>query len=197
MQRIFHHQVIEFSRLLLEEMNAIRAEGGDDPMPEYDLACEHKHSCSVLLARVDQFTAPHPDDPTKRKWRTWIDYDKFADLAAKNAADPTFKYAIEDYIADTPAWAVFGADEEGFDPTDSRHRKKKKHPKYAKFDDEGIPTHDTFSEPLLSEELSSLRKQMKEKKSKIGDATTVTELHGGEKVIDDASLMFRGLTVVR
>jgi hypothetical protein len=38
---------------------------------------------------------------------------------------------------------------------------------------------------------------MEEKKMQIGDATTVTELRGGEKVIDDASLMFRGLVVTR
>lgn len=151
----------------------------------------------MLLARVDQFAVPDPEDPSKRKWKTWIDYDKFAVLAARNAADPTFKFGVEDYIADTPAWAVFGADEEGFDPTDNRHRKKTKHPKYNKFDDEGIPTHDTFNEPLSTDEISKLRKIMEEKKRQIGDATTVTELHGGEKVIDDASLMFRGLVVTR
>jgi hypothetical protein len=38
---------------------------------------------------------------------------------------------------------------------------------------------------------------MDEKKKRMGDATTVTELHGGEKLIDDASLMFRGLVVTR
>ena len=70
-------------------------------MPEYDLACEHKHSCSVLLARVDQFAVPDEYDPTKRKWRTWIDYDKFQELAAKHAADPTFTFGVEDYVADT------------------------------------------------------------------------------------------------
>lgn len=193
----WHHEVVKFTRILLEELNAIRAEGGDDPLPEYDLACEHKHSCSVLLARVDQFTVPNPEDPSKRKWRTWIDYDKFNELARKHAADPTFKYGVGDYIADTPAWAVFGSDEEGFDPTDNRHRKKKKHPRYAKFDDEGIPTHDTFNEPLPTDEISSLRVLMEEKKGKIGDATTVTELHGGERVIADASLMFRGLVTIR
>lgn len=198
----WHHEVVEFTKILKEEMKALRAEqvaeGNDDPLPEYDLACEHKHSCSVLLARVDQFAVPDPDDPSKRKWRTWIDYPKFNQLALKHAADPTFKFGVEDYIADTPSWAVFGADEEGFDPTDNRHRKKKHHPKYAKFDDEtGIPTHDTFSVPLDGEEMDRLRNLMDEKKGQIGDATTVTELHGGEKVIDDASLMFRGLVVSR
>jgi tRNA wybutosine-synthesizing protein 1 len=192
----WHHEVLQFTKLLLKELNAIR-EGGDDLMPEYDLACEHKHSCSVLLARVDQFAVPDDNDPTKRKWRTWIDYDKFQELAAKHAADPTFTFGVEDYVADTPSWAVYGAEEEGFDPTDNRHRKKKKHPKYTKFSEDGIPTHDTFNEPLGGEEISRLRNIMEEKKKQIGDATTVTELQGGEKVIEDASLMFRGLTVSR
>ncbi|KAL9184147.1 hypothetical protein ACHAXT_002233 [Thalassiosira profunda] len=193
----WHHEVVEFTKLLLEELNAIRAEGGDDPLPEYGLACEHKHSCSVLLARVDQFAVPDPEDPKKRKWKTWIDYDKFQVLAARHAADPTFKFGVEDYIADTPSWALFGADEEGFDPTDNRHRKKKKHPKYTQFDAGGVPTHDTFDEPLPVEEVSKLRGQMQEKKRIEGDATTVTELRGGEKIIADPSLMFRGLVVSR
>jgi tRNA wybutosine-synthesizing protein 1 len=192
----WHHEVVHFTKQLLKELNAIR-EGGDDLMPEYDLACEHKHSCSVLLARVDQFAVADENDPTKRKWRTWIDYDKFQELAAQHALDPTFTFGVEDYVADTPSWALFGADEEGFDPTDNRHFKKKKHPKYTKFADDGIPTHDTFNEPLNDEEISRLRKLMEEKKKQIGEATTVTELHGGEKIIDDARLMFRGLTVSR
>jgi len=193
----WHHEVVNFTKILLEELNAIREEGGDDPLPEYDLACEHKHSCSVLLARVDQFAVPDPENPSKRKWKTWIDYDRFQELAARHAADPTFKFGVEDYIADTPDWAVFGADEEGFDPTDNRHRKKKKHPKYAKFDEEGVPTHDTFNEPLPEEDISKLRIQLEEKKRQIGDDVTVTALRGGEKIIDDASLMFRGLVVIR
>jgi tRNA wybutosine-synthesizing protein 1 len=193
----WHHEVVEFSKILLREMAAIREEGGDDPMPEYDLACEPKHSCSVLLARVDQFAVPDPEDPSKRKWRTWIDYPKFQRLAARHAADPTFKFGVEDYVADTPSWAYFGADEEGFDPTDMRHRKKGKHPKYTRFDDDGVPTHDTFNEPLAEDEVTRLRTMMDEKKRGMSDATTVTELHGGEKIIADPSLMFRGLTVVR
>ena len=136
----WHHEVVEFTKRLKHELDLIRKEGGEDPLPEYDLACEHKHSCSVLLARVDQFAIFDPQDPTKRKWRTWIDYDKFQELAARHAADRSFKFGVEDYIADTPEWAVFGANEEGFDPTDNRHRRKKKHPKYTRFDDDGVPT---------------------------------------------------------
>lgn len=30
-----------------------------------------------------------------------------------------------DYIAKTPKWALFGAEEGGFDPQDTRHRRNK------------------------------------------------------------------------
>ncbi|KAL7469951.1 hypothetical protein ACHAXS_010189 [Conticribra weissflogii] len=145
---------------LNRELDALREEGGENPLPEYDLACKHKHSCSVLLSR-------DPDDPTKRNFKS------------------------------LPSWAVFGAEEEGFDPTDNRHRKKKRHPKYTRFDEEGIPTHDTFDEPLKEEDIAELREQMKQKKREVGDASTVTEFQSGEKRIEDASLMFRGLVVIR
>jgi hypothetical protein len=58
-------------------------------------------------------------------WKTWIDYKKFHDLAAQNAQDPSFTFAVEDYTAKTPEWALFGAAEAVFDPTDTRHRKKR------------------------------------------------------------------------
>ncbi|KAL7520206.1 hypothetical protein ACHAWX_006838 [Stephanocyclus meneghinianus] len=195
----WHHEVVEFSKRLLQELKAVREQGGDadDVLPEYDLACEHKHSCSVLLARVDQFAVPDPNDPTKRKWRTWIDYDKFQELAARHTADPSFKFGVEDYVADTPEWAVFGANEEGFDPTDNRHRRKKKHPKYARFDEDGVPTHDTYDEPLPYEEIIKLKSMLEQKKMELGDASTITEFKSGEKRIEDASLMFRGLVVIR
>ena len=209
----WHHEVIGLARTLKEHLDKLRREqqeeqqqqqrngGGEKDgsekiewIPEYDLACEHKHSVSVLLARVDQFSET---DPTTgdRKWKTWIDYDKFQQLAAKNAADPSFVFTVEDYTAETPSWALMGAQEEGFDPTDTRHRKKKKHPKYTRFDNEGIPTHDHNGDELTVEERSALRKLMEQKKKEVGAGTTVTELRGGEKAIQDASLMFRGLVV--
>lgn len=35
----------------------------------------------------------------------------------------------EDYIALTPSWAVYGAEEGGFDPDQSRYRKERRHHK--------------------------------------------------------------------
>ena len=42
---------------------------------EYALACEHAHSCCILLARKDRFLV----DGT---WNTWIDYQRFHQLVA-------------------------------------------------------------------------------------------------------------------
>jgi hypothetical protein len=194
----WHHEVVALAQILQKELAKLRAAAGDneEKIPEYGLACEHKHSCSVLLARVDQFSV---DDPVtgKRKWRTWIDYDKFDRLAARYAEDPTFTFGVKDYVEDTPIWAVFGAEEEGFDPTDTRHRRKRKYPKYTKFDVNGIPTHDDNGEPLSESEKKKLIGMMTAKKRELGDGVSVLDLKGGEKVIDDASLMFRGLTVTK
>ena len=190
----WHHEVVDLTRKLKEEIDKMRQQGGNDVSPEYDFACEHKHSCSVLLARVDQFAV---DDQITgdRKWRTWIDYDKFHELAARHAEDSTFKFSVEDYTAETPVWALFGSDEEGFDPTDMRHRPKNKIPKYTKFDENGIPTHNHKNEELSDSEREQLVAMMEQRKREVGSGSTITELKGGAKEIVDASLMYRGLTI--
>ncbi len=194
----WHHEVVALAQKLQGELAKLReaANDNEEKIPEYGLACEHKHSCSVLLARVDQFSVKDPITGN-RKWRTWINYDKFQELAAKNAADPSFKFSVVDYLEDTPSWAVFGAEEEGFDPTDTRHRRKKKYPKYTKFDVNGIPTHDDNGDEIDEVERKRLIGLMAAKKKELGDGVSVIDLKGGEKVIDDASLMFRGLTVTK
>jgi tRNA wybutosine-synthesizing protein 1 len=191
----WHHEVVDLVVALKRELDRMRQMGGADAPPEYDLACEHKHSVSVLLARVDQFAFEGEDG--SRKWKTWIDYPKFQELSARHKEDPSFTFAVEDYTAETPAWALFGSEEEGFDPTDRRHRKKKKYPKWTKFDERGIPTHNHDNKELSTEERVRLDKRMEIKMKEIGCGTTVTELKGGEKFIQDASLMFRGETIVR
>ena len=62
---------------------------------------------------------------------------------------------------------LFRATEEGFDPTDTRHYRAKKHPKYTKFDDEGIPTHHHDDQALTEEERDELRCVMETKKEEI------------------------------
>lgn len=190
----WHHEVVELCRTLKFELDRLREKGGPDAPPEYDLACEHKHSVSVLLARVDQFSVEGPDG--SRVWKTWIDYLKFQELTARHVQDPSFTFAVEDYTAETPAWALFGSEEEGFDPTDTRHRKKQKYPKYTQFDEQGIPTHDHNNDPISEDERRRLRALMDEKVKQVGCGSTVTQLKGGEKLIQDASLMFRGQVVV-
>ena len=90
-------EVCKFAQALADEVSG-----------DYEICCEHKHSCSVLLAqkrlKVDGV------------WHTWIDYDKFADLALSGKTD----FGVEDYWATTPAWAVWGAQEQGFDPEETR-----------------------------------------------------------------------------
>ena len=97
----WHEEVLKFSLALCESI------GGD-----YQVACEHKHSCSILIAltkyRVDGI------------WHTWIDYDKFADLALSGRED----FTPDEYWAATPEWAVYGAEERGFDPAQTRHYRK-------------------------------------------------------------------------
>lgn len=58
----WHSDVKAFSEAL-----ALRCNG------EYEISCEHVHSCCVLLARVDKFKV-------NGQWFTWIDYEKFHDL---------------------------------------------------------------------------------------------------------------------
>jgi len=196
----WHHEVVTLTQNLQKALAKLRAECGggksSDPIPEYGLACAHQHSCSVLLARVDQFAV---DDPVtgKRKWRTWIDYDEFHRLTARKVKDPTFTFGVKDYLADTPDWALFGASEEGFDPTELRHRRKKKHPKYTKYDSSGIPTHDDEGILLGQKEREKLGLMMGEMKKEIGDEASVIETTGGEKNVYDASLMFRSMVVIK
>ncbi|GKV29906.1 hypothetical protein SLEP1_g38780 [Rubroshorea leprosula] len=40
---------------------------------EYEVACEHVHSCCVLLAKPEKFKV-------NDQWFTWIDYENFQDL---------------------------------------------------------------------------------------------------------------------
>jgi hypothetical protein len=57
--------------------------------------------------------------------------------------------------------------------------------------------HNTFDEPLAEEEIIELKGMLEKKKMEVGDCSTVTEFKSGEKRIEDASLMFRGMVVVR
>ncbi|XP_042461285.1 S-adenosyl-L-methionine-dependent tRNA 4-demethylwyosine synthase-like [Zingiber officinale] len=82
---------------------------------EYEVACEHAHSCCVLLAKVDRFKI-------NGEWHTWIDYERFHELVVSGKP-----FRTEDYMARTPSWAIYGAEEGGFDPYQSRYKKERRH----------------------------------------------------------------------
>ncbi|XP_076944619.1 S-adenosyl-L-methionine-dependent tRNA 4-demethylwyosine synthase-like [Bidens hawaiensis] len=100
----WHADVKAFSEALAEKSNGA-----------YEVACEHVHSCCVLLAKVDKFKIDG-------QWYTWIDYDKFHDLVASGKP-----FGSNDYMALTPSWAVYGANEGGFDPDQARFKKERNH----------------------------------------------------------------------
>ena len=62
----WHSDVKAFSEAL-----ALKSEG------EYEVACEHAHSCCVLLAKTEKFKV-------NGQWYTWIDYEKFHNLVSNS-----------------------------------------------------------------------------------------------------------------
>jgi tRNA wybutosine-synthesizing protein 1 len=101
----------------------------------WEPACEHAHSNLVVLARKETFFK-------EGKWHTWIDYDRFHELAAEwresfSATvdsgksiedvdeDVPFSFSAADYMAPTPEWAVYNAPEAGFSPEDVRFYRSK------------------------------------------------------------------------
>ena len=91
----WYEEVLEFAERLEIEF------GGD-----YGVAAVHEHSCSVLLARKDQYFQDGA-------WATWIDFPKFADNPG---------IAAKDFRLPTPSWALRGSCGAGFDPAHARHR---------------------------------------------------------------------------
>jgi len=105
----YHADVVAFA---LAVAAAVAARGGGD----YGLACEHAHSCCTLLARRDRFWRDGG-------WHTHIDYERFQDLVASGQP-----FGSSDYTAPTPAWAVAGAAEAGFNPEQQRFKRERRHP---------------------------------------------------------------------
>ena len=72
------------------------------------------------IAKVSDFGESRQLKGADGAWDTWIDYDRFHALAA--SGEP---FTVEDYKAPCPPWALLGAAEDGFDPSDTRMYKKK------------------------------------------------------------------------
>lgn len=80
----------------------------------YGIAAEHAHSCCILIAH----TKFHIDG----RWHTAINYDKFFNLL--ESGNETFMPL--DYVAPTEEWAVYGSEQGGFNPLDTRFKRKDK-----------------------------------------------------------------------
>lgn len=102
----WHEEVKEFAEAMLSHCGL-----ADD----YEMSCEHQHSCIVLIS--------HKKFKIGGKWHTWINYDRFHDLVAEGR-----QFSALDYCLETPEWALYGSDEHGFDPKETRvfHNRTKK-----------------------------------------------------------------------
>lgn len=90
-----------------------------DMLPQYEIACEHEHSNCLLIA--------HNKFKVDGEWWTWIDYERFQELVqAHEESGGQQSFSALDYMAKTPRWALFGADEQGFDPADTRFQRRNK-----------------------------------------------------------------------
>ena len=99
----WHSEVVRFVSELVSRLE------------EYEISCEHEHSNCVLVA--------NKKFKMDGRWMTWIDYDKFHSLVS-DYQTPGQSFTSLDYMAPTPAWAVFGATEQGFDPREKRWFRK-------------------------------------------------------------------------
>jgi len=86
-------------------------------LPGYEIASEHEHSNCILVAST-RFKV-------EGQWMTWIDYDKFHSCV-REFHESGKSFSALDYLAPTPAWAVYGAQEQGFDPREKRWYRKGK-----------------------------------------------------------------------
>lgn len=94
----WHEEVKTFSEQILSK------EGLES---DYEMSCEHQHSCIVLIS--------HKKYKINDVWHTWIDYDKFHELVSAGR-----EFSAMDYMAPTPEWALYGSEEAGFDPKETR-----------------------------------------------------------------------------
>lgn len=104
MQNIpFYDECKAFVELLLAEL---QRRGLD-----YHIAAEHAHSCCILMA--------HSKFRINGVWHTHIDYPRFFELLESGA-----DFEDLDYVRPTPEWAVWGSEEAGFSPEDTRWDRK-------------------------------------------------------------------------
>lgn len=99
----YHEEVVRYAKEIISDKEISK---------DYAIACEHAHSCSVLIASKKFFI--------NGRWNTWIDYDRFHELVQSGKP-----FTSLDYMAETPEWSAFGSAERGFAPTDTRFYRNK------------------------------------------------------------------------
>lgn len=77
----------------------------------YEVAAEHAHSCCILIA--------HTKFKINNEWHTHINYPRFFELLESGE-----EFNDLDYIKKTPDWAVWGSEEAGFFPDDTKFDRK-------------------------------------------------------------------------
>lgn len=103
----WHEEVVGFVKKFVESL------------PDYDIASEHEHSNCILVAHKRFFV--------DGRWCTWIDYPKYHELMRQYTESNGEKVFHDiDYMAPTPQWAVFGDENRGFDPEETRWQRNKK-----------------------------------------------------------------------
>ena len=108
-------------------------EVGPRPLLGYSLACGHEHSSCLLLARNDYELTTDVDAAANvegpRRWKTWIDFDKWRHLTMSPGSMAADTITAHDYAIETPQWALFEAPAKGFDPKQTRFisNRAKKH----------------------------------------------------------------------
>lgn len=107
-----HLEVKDFAQQLCEKMVG------------YQLACEHEHSNSALIA--SELFCGDSRSGAWKTWKTWIDFEGFADAMAEGRTLEAL-----DYTAVTPSWALLGSDAEGFAPTETRQVRARARPKWS------------------------------------------------------------------
>ena len=72
---LFHEEVRAFTSALCQASGQSSGSGsgeeGDEGVERYELACEHEHSCCVLIGST---RLQRKEDG---RWMTWIDYEAF------------------------------------------------------------------------------------------------------------------------
>lgn len=104
MQNIpFYEECKNFVEALTSEL---KSRGHD-----YEIAAEHAHSCCILIA--------HTKFKINGQWHTHIDYPRFFELLKSGE-----QFVDLDYVKPTPEWAVWGSDQAGFNPDDTKFDRK-------------------------------------------------------------------------